>query len=197
MFELPILPACVPTARGRVSRWLGVSVLKLLNWKIKGTFPQHAKFVIAVAPHTSNWDFVIAVATMLALNLKVKFMGKKAIFIWPFKTLLEKLGGIAIERNAQHGVVRQMVDQFKQSEQLVLALAPEGTRKKTKHWKSGFLHIAHQANVPVIPVSLDFETKEVLFHKYMIIGHDIDEELMLFKQQFTGVCAKNPQAVDI
>jgi len=134
---------------------------------------------------------------MLALNLKVKFMGKKAIFIWPFKTLLEKLGGIAIERSAQHGVVEQMVEQFEQSEQLVLALAPEGTRRKTKRWKSGFLHIAHQANVPVIPVSLDFAKKEVLFHQGMIISDDIDAELVIFKQQFTHVCAKNPQAVDI
>lgn len=195
--DIPTLSACIPRTDNTITSWLGRKVLKTLGWKITGTFPELPQFVIAVAPHTSNWDFVIGIAFKLALNLRLKFMGKKAIFIWPFKGVLESLGGIAIDRNAKHGVVEQMVQQFQQQQQLILAIAPEGTRKKTSHWKSGFLQIAHQANIPVVPVSFDFEKKEIQVYGPISISNDIPAELVKFKQCFIGVCAKNPQAVDI
>ncbi len=193
--DLPVLPECIPRARGRFSRSIGIIILKALRWSVVGTFPQKPKFIIAVAPHTSNWDFVIGMAMMFALNLRVSFLGKKDIFIWPFKSLLESIGGIAIERSEKHGVVEQMVGQFNQHEQFILALAPEGTRKKTHQWKSGFLHIAHKSNVPVVPVSFDFAKKEIHIHSAIFIGDDIIEELAAFKNIFIDVCAKKPQLV--
>ncbi len=87
-----------------------------------------------------------------------------------------------------------MVEQFQQNEQLVLGIAPEGTRKKTTQWKSGFLHIAHQAGVPVVPVSLDFAKKQFRFHQEVEISGDIETELVRFKDIFSDICAKNPQA---
>lgn len=151
--------------------------------------------MLAVAPHTSNWDFVVGISVMLALNLRIKFMGKSAIFIWPFKGLLTSIGGIAINRKSNNGVVGQMVEQFKSHDQLILAIAPEGTRSKTLEWKSGFLHIAHQANIPVVPVSLDYQKKEIFFGAATYIGSEIKAELQQFKLKFSEVCAKNPQAV--
>jgi 1-acyl-sn-glycerol-3-phosphate acyltransferase len=194
--SLPTIPENIPRARGRLSSEFGFFVLKLLgHWKITGNLPAKNKFVIAVAPHTSNWDFVIALAAMLALNLRVKFMAKKAIFWGPLKSFLLSLGGIAIDRNNKQGTVGQMVDQFHQHEQLILALAPEGTRSKTTRWKSGFLRIAHQARVPVVAVSLDFKNKEIHFHPEIDISADIEAELQRFKLTFDHICAKNPQAV--
>jgi len=189
------MPQCVPTARGKISRTIGLTVLNLLGWKICGELPAKSKFVVALAPHTSNWDFVIGVAAMLAMNLKVRFMGKNTIFIWPFKTLLESWGGIPVFRHEKHGVVEQMVEQFAHHQQLILAIAPEGTRSKTAQWKSGFLHIAYQANVPVVPISLDFSLKEFTFHPSVNISENIELELTDFKALFNDVCAKNPQAV--
>ena len=191
----PSVPDCLPRARGKWSSNLGKWVLEMLGWKITGDIPAHKKMILAVAPHTSNWDFVIGVATMLYLNLKVSFLGKDAIFRWPFKGLLESIGGIAVDRKHSHGVVGQMVEAFNQSEQLLLGLAPEGTRSKTKEWKTGFLYMANQANVPVVPISLDFAAKEVRFHSPMIISDDIPSELSKVKANFADVCAKNPQAV--
>lgn len=193
--SLPVIPSCVPRARGAFSKWFGLFVLRLLGWKVSGELPATNKFVIAVAPHTSNWDFIISLAVMLSLNLRIKFMGKASIFVWPIKPLLTRLGGIAITRNSKCGVVGQMVEQFEQQEQLVLALAPEGTRSKTKEWKSGFLRIASQAKIPVVPVSLDFKKRELTLLPSSYIGEDIDNELARFKLNFTDVCAKNPQAV--
>jgi len=193
--DLPEVPDCIPTKQGRISPFIGLAVLNLLGWNVVGQLPKKSKFIAAVAPHTSNWDFVVAIAVMLAMNLRIRFMGKKALFIWPFKILLKNWGGIAIDRNAKSGVVGQMVDKFKQNDHLVLGIAPEGTRKKTSKWKSGFLHIAHQAGVPVVPVSLDFAKKELRFHQEVEISSDIENELARFKENFSDICAKNPQAV--
>ncbi len=193
--DLPEMPDCIPTKPGKIAPFIGLAVLNILGWKVVGQLPKKPKFIAAVAPHTSNWDFVIAIAVMLAMNLRIRFMGKKALFIWPFKILLKSWGGIAIDRNAKSGVVEQMVEQFQHNDHLVLGLAPEGTRKKTLKWKSGFLHIAHQAGVPVVPVSLDFAKKQLRFHHEVEISSDIEKELAKFKENFSDICAKNPQAV--
>jgi len=187
------LAATVPQTDNKFSQWLGMSILRLLGWKIVGHFPERARFLVAVAPHTSNWDFVIAVAAMLAIQIKIRFLGKDALFFWPFKIWLNHIGGIPVERSTSHGVVEQMVDLFNKNEQLVLAIAPEGTRRKTKQWKSGFLHIAYQAQIPVVPLSLDFAKKEIAVHAEVFIGADIEQELVRFKKVFTDVSPKNPQ----
>ncbi|MBL4910929.1 MAG: 1-acyl-sn-glycerol-3-phosphate acyltransferase [Alteromonadaceae bacterium] len=183
----------VPQTNNKFSQWLGKTILQLLGWKIVGQFPQRAKFLVAVAPHTSNWDFVIAVAAMLAIQIKIRFLGKNALFFWPFKIWLNHIGGIPVERNSRHGVVEQMVALFNKNEQLVLAIAPEGTRRKTKQWKSGFLHIAHQAQIPVVPLSLDFTKKEISVHAEVFIQADIEQELVRFKDIFINITPKNPQ----
>ena len=193
--NLPEIPGCIATNQKTFSSIVGLTTLNLLGWKVVGQLPNKPKFVAAVAPHTSNWDFVVAIAAVLAMNLRIRFMGKKNIFVWPFTMVLKSWGGIAIDRQAKQGVVDQMVKQFQQSEQLVLGISPEGTRKKTSQWKSGFLHIAYQANVPVVPISLDFSKKELRFHQEVEISSNIERELVKFKAIFSDICAKNPQAV--
>ncbi|PCI60397.1 MAG: acyltransferase [Gammaproteobacteria bacterium] len=193
--QIPLLNEKVPQTTNRFSQWFGRTMLCLLGWKISGVFPSCSKFVVAVAPHTSNWDFVVAVSAMLALQIKVRFLGKEAIFIWPFKYWLIKIGGIPVERSTAHGVVEQMTKLFEDSEKLVLAIAPEGTRRKTKQWKSGFLHIAHNAQIPVVPLSLDFKKKELLLHTEIMIGENIEQELESFQQIFSDISPKNPQNI--
>ncbi|WP_448210932.1 1-acyl-sn-glycerol-3-phosphate acyltransferase [Colwellia sp. MEBiC06753] len=178
-----------------MSAKVGAWLLKVLGWKVVGEIPATPKIIFAVAPHTSNWDFIVAIAAMLQLNLKVKFMAKASIFVWPLKPLLLSWGGIAVDRSAAHGVVGQMVEQFKQNPQMILGIAPEGTRKQAGEWKTGFLHIAHQAKVPVGPVTLHFDSKEIRFHPAMEIGADITSELARVKAKYQGACAKNKQVV--
>lgn len=182
--------SCIPQTKNRYTRFLGVNILKILGWKVLGELPQEKKFIMAIAPHTSNWDFIIGVAVLFALNLRIKFLGKKSIFIWPFTIILTQIGGIPIDRSERHGLVGKMVRYFKENEYFILALSPEGTRSKTKEWKSGFLHIAHQANVPVVPISFDFRKKEVNFLPATFIDNNIEHELSRFKHFFDNVCAK-------
>lgn len=192
---LPELPACVPQTQYRFLSFLAEKILSLMGWNIAGHFPQKSKFILAVAPHTSNWDFIISMLVMLALNLKVTFMGKSSIFIWPVKRLLIKLGGVAIERNHPNGIVGQMVSLFNERHSMVLGLSPEGTRSKTKEWKTGFLIIANKANVPIIPISLDFQKKEVEIYNEFYVDKDIKQALKEVKDIYAGVCAKNPHLV--
>jgi len=162
---------------------------------VSGSLPNKQKFVVIVAPHTSNWDFIVAILVMLALNIKVTFMGKKSIFVGPLRWLLVKLGGVAIDRQHPQGIVGQMVALFKRQEKLVLGLAPEGTRSKTKEWKKGFLYIAQKANVPVIPISLDFNKKVIAILPAQQVSDDVEQSLTNIKALYKDVCAKNPHLV--
>ena len=191
----PILADCIPTRKYGVLHFLAKKILGWCGWLIKGNLPAQPKFILAVAPHTSNWDFFVGIAAMFSLQLKVSFLGKASIFRWPVKSILTAIGGIAVDRKHSHGVVGQIVQEIKHNDQFILGLAPEGTRSKTTEWKTGFLHIAKQAEVPVVPVSLDFVKKEIYFHPAIYVSGDISQGLVEFKQVFANVCAKNPQAV--
>lgn len=186
------VPEQISRTDGRLSKWLATKLLKLFSWQIVGELPNENKFIMAVAPHTSNWDFIVGVLVKLHLQLKLNFLGKDAIFFWPFNLWLKSIGGIPIDRSSSHGVVGQMVGEFNQAEQLILALAPEGTRSKVNEWKSGFLHIANQASIPVVPVQIDYLNKQVIFLESRKISNDIERELYDFKALFDKQCAKNP-----
>lgn len=193
--RIPPVPTCIATRDYGLLRRFASQAMVRCGWQITGELPQQPKFILAVAPHTSNWDFFVAIAGVFSLNLKVSFLAKGSIFRWPIKSLLTAIGGIGVDRSHSHGVVGQMVEKFNANEQFILGIAPEGTRSKTVEWRTGFLHIAKQANVPVVPVSFDFIKKEVRFHPAVVITGDIKQELVEFKQVFADVCAKKPQAV--
>lgn len=200
MSELPgVIPQHLagelPRRGNRFSRWVGRLGLKLLGgWQIRGELPALRQAIIPVAPHTSNWDFFVGVFVMLALGLRLSFFGKHTIFRFPVNGLLRWLGGIPVDRSAAAGVVGQMVNEFARRDQLILALAPEGTRKKVSEWKTGFLHIAHQTQVPVIPVAMDFSRRCVDIGKPLLIGADITAELVRVKQAVAHAEGKNPDA---
>jgi 1-acyl-sn-glycerol-3-phosphate acyltransferase len=191
----PHIPDCIPTRNYGVLHSAAKKILAWCGWTINGELPIQPKLIVAVAPHTSNWDFFIGIAVMFSLQLKVSFLGKASIFRWPVKSILTAIGGIAVDRNNSHGVVGQIVQEVARNDKFILGLAPEGTRSKTTEWKTGFLHIAKQANIPIVPVSFDFAKKEIFLHPAVYISRDIKQELIDFKQVFANVCAKNPQAV--
>ncbi|MDN3653181.1 lysophospholipid acyltransferase family protein [Thalassotalea ponticola] len=193
MASLPEVPAQVPRQHSHLGQRFGLWLFELIGWRFVGEFPAQQKMIMAVAPHTSNWDFIIGVIAKLALDVKLHFLGKHTIFVWPLKPILLSLGGIAVDRRSAHGVVGQMVDQFNQHEQLILALSPEGTRSKVEHWRTGFLQIARQANVPVFPIQFNFKKKQIEFMPLRYIGDDIDRELAEFKALFDANSAKKPQ----
>lgn len=194
MSGLPAIPATLPRRYSSFSQKLGLLLLKLLGgWRIQGEIPAHQKMVIAVAPHTSNQDFFVAIAAVLALELDIRFLGKHSIFVWPVKGLLKALGGIAVDRRHPHGVVGQVVAQFEQNQSLLLGLSPEGSRKKVEQWRSGFWYIAQQADVPICLVGLDYQKKQLVFGPCFDVGENFADDLQKMRMFFQQMTAKYPE----
>ncbi|MDX1705604.1 lysophospholipid acyltransferase family protein [Pseudidiomarina sp.] len=188
------LRAPLPKRGNKVSRWFGRVGMRLLGgWRIEGTLPATRKAIIPVAPHTSNWDFFVGVFVMLALGVRLSFFGKHTLFRFPINGIMRWLGGIPVDRRKPQGVVEQSIEAFDQRDELILALAPEGTRRKVAEWKKGFLHIAKATGVPVIPVSFDFSKKTVNIAEPMIISGDIDDELARVKAAVSHAEGKHPE----
>lgn len=190
------LPENMPVRGNGFSLFLGAFALKMMGWRMEGEFPNEKKMIIAVAPHTSNWDFVVAVSFMFCVRLRTSFMAKNALFIAPFKGIMRWLGGIPINRSRAHGVVAQMVDKFNQEDSLALALAPEGTRRLTPRWKTGFLQIAAKANVPVLLIGLDYKRKTFVVGPCENVSDDTDAELKKALAFFDSVTGKYPENCD-
>ena len=190
MSSLPRLGAAIPRRGSRAMAALGRALLRLLRWRIEGEVPDLPKFVIAVAPHTSNWDFVVGVAAMFALDLRLAFIGKHTLFRGPFGAVLRWMGGIPVDRSSPHGVVAESVEAFVKMDRRILAIAPQGTRKPVERFKPGFLHIARGARVPVVLAALDYQARCVRLGPSFEVGEDIEEERRRTEEFFRPIRGK-------
>src|SRR5690349_18985366 len=138
--------SAVPRRGNAFTEWLGRSMLRVLGWRVEGEVPDVPKAVMVAAPHTSNWDGAITLATALALRLHLHWMGKESLFRWPFRRLMLWMGGIPVRRGTKGGLVQSTAGVFAQQEKFLLVVSPEGTRSATREWKSGFYQIALAAN---------------------------------------------------
>lgn len=193
--NIPQLDSNIPRLGNRFSFWLGKAVLRLMGWSYYGTFAPDKKMVLIVAPHTSNWDFVLGLAVAFSLKLKISFFGKHSIFIPPFDRVLKRCGGIPIERGRAHGVVGQITSEMKKADKMILCLSPEGTRSKIDNWKTGFLHIAHNADVPVFMVGLDYAKKKIILGPSITVTSDTQTEMKKVYEFYANVQAKFPHKV--
>ena len=162
-----------------------------MGWRVEGEFPNLPKFVVAVAPHTSNWDFVVGLGVMFALDLRIGFLSKHTLFRWPFGRLMRWTGGIPVDRTAPHGVVADSIDAFSRSDRRILAIAPEGTRSRVRQFRSGFLQIARGARVPVVLVALDYAAKVVRLGPTFEPGEDVEADRRRTEAFFAPVRGRN------
>lgn len=142
-------------------RSLARFILRIDGWTLVGEVPPLSKAVFIAAPHTSNWDGFWLLVCKIALGVRVRFLAKHTLFWWPLGPLLRALGAIPVERSKRGAHVQRLVDLFATSERLFLAIAPEGTRKWSPHWRSGFLQIAQAAGVPIVMTFIDYEKRRV------------------------------------
>ena len=171
------LPARMPKLRDGWQRRACRGVLRLCGWSLAGEFPDAAKVVLVAAPHSSWWDGVWGLLIKVAIGADVHFMAKQELFRGPLGGLLRRLGGMPIDRGAAKGVVEQMADQFQQREAFWLGIAPEGTRKPVKRWKSGFWHIARDAGVPVFPVASHYPQRIIQLGPLFDPGADMEADM--------------------
>ena len=171
-------------------------VLRLMGWRVVGVMPRVPKLVVIVAPHTSNWDFPIGLACGYGSGLlsawPYGFLAKDSLFRWPLGPVLRALGGIPIDRSASSTVVDQMAAVFAGRERFLLVVTPEGTRKRTAFWKSGFYHIARAAGVPIMPVAFDYGRRECRFGEVIVPRGDVEADLEVLRAFYAGVTPKHP-----
>ena len=192
MTVVPVKPVAWPSFGNALTRWFGRTALKLLGWRIIGQLPERNKMIMAVAPHTSNWDFFMGVFALFGIGARLYWIGKHTIFRWPVKSLLLGLGGIPVNRNATQGIVEQLVSRFQKSDYLVLVMTPEGTRKKVKKLKTGFLRIAAEAGVPILLVGFDFAKKQIQIGELFEPTGNIDRDETFIHDYFRQFTGKRP-----
>jgi len=166
----------------------------MMGWKITSVIPPGTKkCVIAVAPHTSYWDFVIGRLAYWVMGIKANFLIKKEAFRFPFKRLLIHMGGLPVDRGRSIKMIDQVVGRFHQSESLFIVITPEGTRKPVKVWKRGFYYIASQAQVPIALGYLDYAKKEGGIGKVIIPNGDMDGQMKEIWEFYRGITPKYPE----
>lgn len=180
-----------PRRGNRFSHAAAAFMLRLFGWRVIGELPNVPKMVIIGAPHTSNWDFPLSMALMYYLGVPFNWMAKREFFKPPFSYLWLWLGGVPVDRKAANGMVGDMVATVQQRPQIILAIAPEGTRRKVDRWRTGFYHIAYQANIPIVPVLVDYGRKSLVITEPFIPSGDVEVDLPLLQDRYVGVKGKN------
>lgn len=158
---------------------------KLIGWSQVITVPYRDKVVICVAPHTSNWDFIIGLLAYRSVGRKASFLMKDFWFFFPLKYLLRSLGGIPVNRKSNSSLTVTISKDFKELPYLNLAVTPEGTRKPVKTWKTGFLRIAYNAEVPIQLGVIDYKSKKVIISEEFYPSGNFENDLKSVKRYYS------------
>ena len=185
MFNTPVVKSFL--------RGISVILLKIFGWKTSGGLPREVKYVIIVAPHTSNWDLFYGIILAFALKLDARYIAKKELFRGLFSPMMTWLGAIPIDRSLSQHIVEQMTLKFKESEKFVLALAPEGTRHRKDCWKSGFYHIALNTHVPIILAFIDYVSKTGGAGPLIYPTGDLQQDMSVIRNFYRTVKGKYPE----
>ncbi len=170
-------------------------VLKLYGWKLIDNKPQHLKkYVLIAAPHTSNFDFTLAIASLWAGDIKGKYLIKKEHFWWPMSVFMRKTGGIPVDReNLKKDFTKTLVDMMKDTDEMVLLFTPEGTRGRVERWKTGFHRVARACQYPIVPAYADYGKKEIGFGEPFEPGDDLEADLRKLEKFYADKKARYPQ----
>jgi len=190
------VPAMLPSDPRGVVPLIGRAWLRLMGWRIDGALPPLPRYVLIVAPHTSNSDFFVGLAAKWALGLRAKWLGKHTIFVGPLGWLLRALGGVPVDRARPDGTVGAVLEQMQAAPAFVLALAPEGTRRRTVGWKTGFYRIAVAARVPILPVAFDWSTRTVFLRTPYQTTGDASADIARLRAMYDKGMARHPEYFD-
>lgn len=161
-------------------------ILKWSGWRFDVNVELPDKCVICVAPHTSNWDFLLGICAYYSIGRRANFLMKSSWFFFPLGLLLKKMGGIPVKRSGPHGsVTESVVEKFKTSAYVNLAVTPEGTRSRAEKWRTGFLYIAYGADVPLLLAVLDYTHKTMTIDKVYDVTGDIEKDMAGIREYYS------------
>lgn len=173
-----------------MKQWLSQRLLRLSGWSVRVGVPDCPKSIICVAPHTSNWDFILGELAITSVGRRAGFLMKKSWFFWPLGVFFRSIGGIAVKHEPGRSLTRQLIEKYDSSERLTIAITPEGTRSLTDRWHTGFLHVAYETGVPVMLAAIDFPTKTITMDTVFRPTGDADADMRAIKDYyapFTGL----------
>ena len=172
---------------------IATTVLKIIGWQVSFSLPPRDKCVLIGAPHTSNWDFPLALLGMWACGLRFNWVGKHTLFMGPLGPIMRAIGGIPVDRLGSVGFLKKVIDIFASRDQSVMAIAPEGTRSLTKQWKEGFYRIALAAGVPIALAYIDYPRKRIGIDRLLEPSGDIDTDFMILVEYYHDKIGKRPE----
>jgi len=171
---------------------LAKSILRICGWEMIGEVPALEKAVFIAAPHTSNWDGFWLLVYKVAIDVEVRFLGKHTLFWWPLGPVLRAFGAMPIDRSHAGNIVPQLVDAFDKADHLFLALSPEGTRKWTPYWKTGFYRIAAAANVPIVLAFVDYKKRQMGIGPTLPVRLPMEETLREIRKFYAPFSGRRP-----
>ena len=178
-------------------RFCGWILYKQLGWDLNITESHPDKYIICLAPHTSNWDFIIGLLYSRAEGLKSNFLIKKEWFVWPLNIIFRNIGGIPVWRSKHSSTPDTLPKEAKSCTIFHLCITPEGTRALNPDWKKGFYYIAYNAKIPILLYGLDYKKRQVICTKSFIPTGDIEREMRDIKLYFKNFHGKNPESFTI
>jgi 1-acyl-sn-glycerol-3-phosphate acyltransferase len=174
-----------PTLLSRIVRRIILAIWYAQGWRVVDPLPRHLKkYVLAGAPHTSNWDFVFFTGATHEEGVRPNFMGKHTLFQGMMRNFMLDMGGIPVDRRSRLNATEQVAAEFAARDELALVIACEGTRTSGGKWKSGFYHIARAASVPIVPAFADHGTRIVSFGPPMLPTGNYGEDLLKIAEWF-------------
>ena len=172
---------------------IGKFFLTITGWKFKGDIPRSDRIILVAGPHTSNWDFLLALAFIFGLNLNVFWVGKHTLFKNGFSKIMRKLGGIPVDRASPELLMNEVSNIVKRKQGVIIAISPEGTRKKVERLKSGFLRIAKTTNSQILLAGIDFESKLIHLGKLFQPSGNTESDLLNVHNYFRQFKGKRPE----
>lgn len=185
IFNTPLITPCARIV-ARIALWI-------TGWKAVGEPPQSPQFVAIGAPHTSNWDFVVVLALAFVFRVKPRILAKSSLFRRPWSPLFRWLACLPVDRSGSHGLVAQAIHAFEDHKDLVLGIAPEGTRSRARRWRTGFYHIAEGAKVPIAVVFLDYKNKRTGIAFTLTPSGDIEADMEKICSFYIRIEGKHPE----
>ena len=169
------------------------AILRAAGWRVEVSTPDYPRCVICVAPHTSNWDFILGELAYGAIGRYAGFLMKKTWFFFPLNLLLRAMGGVPVERTAASSLTDVLADRFAHSPRLAIAVTPEGTRKANPDWKRGFYYIALKAQVPIVLAYIDYKEKCIGMTRSLFPSGDIEKDMAEIKDYYRHRHARYPR----
>ena len=190
---VPEMPPRVAKGGNAFTRWLGLSVLRLFGWKVTGGLPDREKLLVIAAPHTSNWDWVIALLALWAMGLRMNYLIKDTALWWPASILIRATGGIPVNRAEPAGLAEAVARRVVEADRIIMVITPEGTRSRVEQWKTGFLRIAAVAQLPVVQVAWDYPSRTIHLGPEATLTGDAATDIAAIRQYYRQFTGRNPE----